>query len=170
MSNYSRTLKIEVSQRNLYERISSRYLAREYNLSSSLVRYWSAVYRLHGDKAFLREGPVEPPERLHILKKMWTEGWSMFHTSAVFDLPTPGTLQAWSSYYERFGAEGFLVNKQGLNVKKKENLPIAGKNPKEMSAQELQEELEYLRAENAVLKKYKAFLQPSPSPTKKKRK
>jgi len=168
MSKYSRNLKIVIAKRYLDDE-SSRLLGREFNISSSQIRYWGAVYSFNQEQSFLP--PVlaySAKDKLKVLTRMQTEDWSLGHTSAFFNLSSPGTLCVWLRNYESFGMKGLEPKKRGAPMKKP---PIVKpKTATEMTEGELRDELEYLRAENAVLKKFDALLQEKRLKAKKKRK
>ena len=168
MSKYSRKLKIIIAKRYLGDE-SSRQLNREYNISSRQIRYWGAVYSFNSEQSFLPPAsPYSAKDKLKVLTKMQTEDWSLGHTSAFFNLSSPGTLFVWLRNYESLGMEGLRPKKRGIPMKK---TPIAKpKAANEMTKDELKDELEYLRAENAVLKKLDALLQKKRLRAKKKQK
>ncbi|MCG9780673.1 helix-turn-helix domain-containing protein [Photobacterium damselae] len=37
---------------------------------------------------------------------MWTNGWSINHTSAVLNFSSSGTLSVWLKQYKQFGIQG----------------------------------------------------------------
>ena len=168
MSKYSRNLKIVIAKRYLDDECS-RQLGREYNISSRQIRYWGAVYSFNYEHSFLPPtSAYSAKDKFKILTRMQTEDWSLGHTSAFFNLSSPGTLFVWLRNYESFGMEGLKPKKRGTPMKK---IPIIKpKAATEMTEGELREELEYLRAENAVLKKFDALLQEKRLRAKKKRK
>ena len=168
MSKYSRKLKIIIAKRYLSDK-SSCELSREYNIPSNQIQYWGAVYSFNSEQSFLPPAsPYSAKDKFKILTKMQTEDWSLRHTSAFFNLSSPGTLFVWLRNYESFGMEGLKPKKRGIPLKKP---PIAKpKAANEMTKDELKDELEYLRAENAVLKKLDALLQEKRLRAKKKQK
>ena len=152
MSTYSREFKLEIAAQA--DAISSRLLSKQFNVSSRQIRYWCLVFRIHGEDAFLhKQKPYTKEVRLEIVQHMKREGWSLTYTSAYFDLSSPGMLSKWFSAY----------NSEKLTKLKPliANMPksVKAKSSKEMTEKELREELEYLRAENAVLKKWNALAQ-----------
>ena len=99
---------------------------------------------------------------------MWTNGWSLTHTSAVLNLSSPGTLSVWLKRYNEAGIAGLKTSVKGRPVMK----PLSNTTPKpddEMTLEELKEELLYLRTENAVLKKFEELKLKKRRQTKKKR-
>lgn len=158
MSKYSRNFKCEVARR--YENTSSTCLSQEYGVSARQIRYWSLAYHLNGNSAFLHRGkPYSQDFKIKVIEQMETEQWSLSYASAFFDLSSPGILSAWLSHYNRGGLNS--LNPRDKGKMKVKTLPNSSSNKKvtEMSDKELREELEYLRAENAVLKKLKALAQ-----------
>lgn len=152
MSKYTREFKLKVAE--LANTLGSRSLSKQFNVSSRQIRYWCLVFRLHDKQAFLhQQKPYTLESRLVMIQRMLREGWSLTYTSAFFDLSSPGILSKWFSSYN----SGKLTR---LNLRRKKVPKSAkAKNLKEMTEKELREELEYLRAENAVLKKWNALAQ-----------
>ena len=144
MSKYSRKLKTIIAKRYLSDK-SSCELSREYNIPSNQIQYWGAVYSFNSEQSFLPPAsPYSAKDKFKILTKMQTEDWSLRHTSAFFNLSSPGTLFVWLRNYESFGMEGLKPKRRGIPLKKP---PIAKpKAANEMTKDELEDELEYLRA------------------------
>ncbi len=168
MSKYSKASKIQIAQRFLKEG-GSRRIAKELGINSRMIRYWGTVYALHGEDAF--EAPIAPfsaQDKLDVLNNMWTQGWSLVYTSAHYNLSSPGILSEWRRRYREDGVEKLIPLKRGRPLVKK-TLPVLYKKPSDMTSKEMQEELVYLRAENAVLKKLEALLQEKRAQTKTKR-
>ena len=99
---------------------------------------------------------------------MWTNKWSLSHTSAQFNLSSSGILSKWQADYNANGLDGLKPRRKGRAMKKPP-IDISTKPAEQMSEKELREELEYLRAENAVLKKLQALAQQKHALAKKKR-
>jgi transposase len=78
--------------------------------------------------------------------------WSLSHTSAVFNLSSPGILSKWLSDYNAKGIVGLEPERQAEPMKNKPRV-ISNKSSEEMSDEELRNDIEYLRTEHAVLKK-----------------
>lgn len=166
MSKYSRELKLQVAK--LASESSSYIIGELFNVSSRQVRYWSAVYQIHGINSFLhKERPYSQAFKLTVLAKMKVKGWSLTYTSAYFDLSSPGILFQWNKLYDDGGLTLLTPRKKGRPRMKQH--PSQPKPSEQMTEKELREELEYLRAENAVLKKLEALAQQRKKKTKTKR-
>lgn len=156
MSKHHRVFKLEIAKRALNE--SPTLLSKEYNISRNLVQYWVLVYRIHGLNSFLHsECPYSFEFKLNVLSTMHEKDWSLNYTSAQFDLSTPGILFQWQKLYALEGISRLHPKKKGRSSMK--HTPSKSKPSEQMTEKELREELDYLRAENAVLKKLKALAQ-----------
>ncbi len=75
--------------------------------------------------------------------------WSITYTSIVYNMSSSGTISTWLTQFERFGLSG-LQPKSRVEIENQKQEPV--KPTEQMSLEELREELEYRRAENAYLK------------------
>ncbi|OTP81015.1 transcriptional regulator, partial [Gilliamella apicola] len=106
MSKYSRDLKIIIANEFLSGE-SSEILSKKYAISSRQIRYWSQVVAIHGDNSFQPTPHLRHAEaRLQALKLMWTNDWSLGHTSAMLNLSSPGLLFVWLDRYHKKGFRG----------------------------------------------------------------
>ena len=168
MSKYSRDFKCAIAKKCLSSE-SSHSLAKQHSISSSQIRYWAQVFSIHGNRSFLRATQAPTSQsKLAALKLMWTNNWSIAHTSAVLNLSSPGILSVWLKRYNQQGIKGLESHPKGRPPMKQQSQP-ASKPDSEMTLEELREELAYLRAENAVLKKLEELEQEKNRRTKKKR-
>lgn len=152
MSKYSRELKCILAKQCL-SGMPSRLLAKQHSISSRQIRYWAQVYAIHATSSFTPAAhALTAHSKLQALNLMWTNGWSLTHTSAVLNLSTPGILSVWLKRYREQGIKGLDHQTIGSpSMKQQPQSPR--KSDDEMTLEELKEELAYLRAENAVLKK-----------------
>ena len=168
MSKYNRAFKCSIAKYYLQGKRSSEDLARLYSIPSRQIRYWAQVVEIHGSQAFMPHGFAKNAQtKLHALTLMWTNGWSLSHTSAVLNLSSPGILSVWLKLYQKEGIQG-LERSRGRPTMSKHPF-IKDKPDDEKTLEELKEELAYLRAENAVLKKLEELEQEKQRRTKKKR-
>ncbi|QTA14000.1 helix-turn-helix domain containing protein [Escherichia albertii] len=93
------------------------------------------------------------------------EQLSTREVTARFNISDRSVVQRWLRIYNTLGAEGLLKRKQGRSKSlNKDTKPQKAqeeleKSPEELSPEELRDELRYLRAENAYLKKLEALVQ-----------
>ena len=152
VSKYSRNLKIIIAKRFLSGE-SSPALSAESSIPANQIRYWAQVTAIHGDNAFQPTPQLRCADaRLRALELMWTNHWSLSHTSAVLNLSSSGILSVWLNRYNEHGFKGLECGPRGRPPMK---LPrtTSVRPDDEKTLEELKEEVAYLRAENAVLKK-----------------
>ena len=156
MSKHHRAFKLRIAELALSE--SSSAVSNKFNVTSRQVRYWSAIYRIHGAESFRSvHKPYSQAFKAEVLKTMAANSWSLGYTSAFFDLSSPGILFQWQKLYARDGISRLKPQKKGRPVMT--NTSSSSKPVEQMTEEELREELAYLRAENDVLKKLEALAQ-----------
>ena len=150
MSKHHRAFKLNLAR--LAQEESSGVLGPKFGVRPNLIRYWSQVYRINGFDSFVhKQRPYSFEFKFHVLNTMAANNWSLTYTSAYFDLSSPGILFQWQKLYARDGITRLKPKNKGRpRVTNHSSTP---KPSAEMSEKELREELDYLRAENAVLKK-----------------
>lgn len=148
---------------------TSGVLSESYSISARQIRYWAQIYAIHGSESFLPTlHSCRAETKLKALQLMWTNGWSLSHTSAVLNLSSPSTLAVWLKKYNEAGIHG-LKNHCIGRPPIKSSSKSTQKPDNEMTLEELREELAYLRAENDVLKKFEELEQKKREQIKKKR-
>ena len=143
--------KIEMYRLNK-EGYSYKELSKKFKIDPSNVRYMVKLADIHGETVLIKgKNNYYPPElKLDIINEVLILGHSIKSTSLKYALPNPGLLSNWISKFKENGYN-ILEKPRGRTSKMKNNKKIE-KN--ELSkVEQLEKELEYLRAENAVLKK-----------------
>ncbi|UPK79991.1 IS3 family transposase [Proteus vulgaris] len=154
MAKYSLDFKLNVI--NFYlEGNGFLSTAKHFSIDTSQARHWCSAYQLHGIEGIKprKSKAIYSLElKMHILSHMAKHSLSIREAAALFNIPTFTTLWEWKNIMDIHGIKALAPKKKGIPTltKKKTELP---KNDKDKSVKELLKELEYLRAENACLKK-----------------
>lgn len=158
MSNrYDEWFKLRVVQQYLREEISLKEVARQHCLDESSVRQWRDSYLQHGVTGLRKKYTHRSVAfKLEVLERMWREGLSLRQTAALFDIRERHAIGRWAHQYHSGGLAALEPKRKGCR-------PMTQKPPsppapdEERSHEDLLEELAYLRAENAYLKKLEAL-------------
>jgi len=148
------------------QRESCKSAARKLGCSKSTVKGWLWRYQQHGvDGLKLRNGSYSGVFKVEVIRYMLKNSLSLARTAAYFGIPSLSVIYDWWKIYESKGAPGLLPEtrsrKKSLMPKKKKTTKEKASNS-DQSAEKLaalQKEVEYLRAENAFLKKLDALIQ-----------
>jgi transposase len=140
----------------------------------SLIERWVAAFALHGDAGLSKKrSRYDADFKLSVLQHMWENRLSITQAAAKFDIRRHSTVGDWERAYREGGVEA-LTPPPTRRVKKiliPETKPAVPAGEDTRSREELLAELDYLRMENAVLKKLEALVQArQKSATPKKRK
>ena len=158
MSKYDVQFKVKLVKQYLSGDCSYRELAGTYAVDISLLRYWVDSYRLHGESGLKHKHSLYSAEFKHkVLQHIARDGLSDRQATALYDIRSIGTIGKWRRAYNEGGSGALMPRRKGKSSMPKK-LPPESPSPNETRTQkELLEELAYLRAENAYLKKLKAL-------------
>ena len=153
------TVRSVISGRETILLAARRLACRE----NTIVR-WVRQYKQHGGKGLqVRNGSYTGRFKVRVVCYMLRKGLSLMATAIHFNIPSESAVYRWVKTYERQGSAGLLKETRGrkktfMPPKTKKKTAEAANTPEEKLAA-LQKEVEYLRAENAFLKKLDALIQ-----------
>jgi transposase len=161
---YSISQKTTVVRSILAGKISTTGASRELGCEGKTIRRWLEQYNQHGIKGFkFKNGSYADRFKLQVVRYYFKKGLSLNQTASYFRIPGEGVVGKWVRDYERFGAMGLSAKPRGRKkttmTKKPRKKGVTPADPTAQKLAELQKEVEYLRAENAFLKKLEALAQ-----------
>lgn len=154
--------------------IGFKALGQRHGVGYSQIKRWVYLYQAHGSKGLVKKLTCyNALEKLEILEFMWANQLSYAQATTHFNIRSPGVIPAWERCYHSGGLDALVPRKRG-RPKKMPELPPPPKTqpPAEddiRSREELLAEVNYLRMENAYLKKLKALVQQQTAAPKKRK-
>lgn len=139
--------------------------AQKVGCHRSSVQNWVVFYRKHGMKGLNLPWRTYSEEfKVEVIDYMLKNRLSLVRTAAHFGIPNSNMVKGWRKLYDSKGWVGLHQQFSERKTTKMTNKKKGGKKEEpdlDQSAQklaELQKEVEYLRAENAFLKKLDALI------------
>jgi transposase len=149
-------------------------VSQEYGIEKTMLRRWIAWYREHGRDGLARRKPCpyDAVFKMSVLQHMWDNALSYTQAAAVFNVRNTQSVANWERRYREGGVLMLerIRKRPGTMMQAPTSKPDTPSDHDKRSRDELLEELEYLRAENAYLKKLDALVQAKKSAAQKKRK
>ena len=161
---YSYELRKEILRQYFEEQRSTTSLSKKYGISEGNISKWRDMYLCNGDEGIKPiNNKYSGKFKADVLDYYYSHNMLLGETAAHFNIPSTSTITKWISIYEKDGVSGVYEERRGRALKKKSSkqryIPSQPpKDIKELSHEEALKELEYLRMENEVLKKYHALL------------
>lgn len=157
---YSYEDRLRAVQYVLVDHMSVRSAADLLGCHQKDVRHWVARYERYGKEGLrMKHGSYSGDFKLYVITYMRENHLSLFETAVKFGIPRDWTVNQWDRIYTKEGASGLYRDNRGKMKKTdKSKLPAVSK-PSKRTEEELLAELEYLRAENAYLKKLEALVE-----------
>jgi len=165
MGKYSDRAKVAAAEDYCRGDLGLRQVARRHGVNVASLRLWAAAYRIHGaagvrtkSRKFYSAG-----FKLSVLQRMRSERLSQRQTAALFNVRRHDMIGLWQRAYESGGVAALHRTAEfrcKAMVEKSKDEPAGRKRTDDKrTRQELLDEIEQLRMENAYLKKLKALAQ-----------
>lgn len=159
MSKYTKSFKLQVVKDYESSRFGYKTTGDKYGVIPSTVRKWVYGYQIHGQSYFDKHSQSYTADfKLKVLKHMWDNDLSLMRITALFNIPAVSTVLKWQRLYDAGGGSALLSSKLGRPVMNQAKDKV-DKAPKDMTQEELLEEVLNLRAERDYLKKLGALIQ-----------
>lgn len=175
MAKYSEAFKLRVVQSYMSGESGFETTAQRYGLDHATVRRWVRAYQMHGVQGLRRKfSHYSADFKLSVLQRIEQEGLSACEALALFNIRGgSGVISRWQRQYHVQGLAGLQPKPRG-RPKKMSNAPppksVKALPDAQRSREALLEEVKYLRAEVAYLKKLQALRQAKAQAAQKKRK
>ncbi len=167
MAKYSQNFKLKVVQNYLSNTNDDgiRKTANKFGLDRGTVRQWVAIYQTLGKNGFKNQAHrriYSTEFKLEVVLKILNDGLSLIDALRFFKLKEVGTLSVWLRQYKELGIDGLKPKPRGhhSHMPKPQKPQIKhSQADSDKTHEQLLEELAYLRAEVAYLKKRRALIQ-----------
>ena len=139
---------------------SSHATAKKFNVNPEFVLKWVKQYQSGGINAIkpkTSKAKYSSGFKHHVITTMLKEDLSQSEVALKFNISSPALICHWHKAYRLHGMSGLISKPKGRTAMTKPF--ITSKPDDEKTLAELKRENEYLRAENAYLKKLKALVQ-----------
>jgi len=175
MGKYTAEFKLAVVQKYLEGSMSYRSLAEQFGIANhSQIERWVGFYHHHGEDGLAKKLTSYSAEfKLSVLRHMWDNSLSKGKTAAAFNIRRHATVGAWERAYLVGGLDALEPQQRGQQTMlPAPEKPQAADVDDNRTREELLEQVAYLRAEVAYLKKLDALVRSqkqSPTPRKKRK-
>ena len=160
-TKFSIKFKEDVVKEHLQGRLSLREISIKYGISSQYLYRLVLKYESQGG-FILQSGNniYDKSFKLACVLSVFQDKLSLSEAALKFGIPSDSTIVKWIKLYRELGEDGLSATARGrpkvMSVPKKKKKKERSSDPKTAA---MEEELEYLRAENAYLKKLNALVQ-----------
>lgn len=159
MSKYSYEQRLETVKLVIDKHMSCEAAARQLGTGKEHVRRWVKRYEQFGAEGLLlKHGTYTGEFKQHVVEYMHENHLSISETAILFGVPTDVTVGKWERLYYEEGPQALYEDKRGRKKNMSSNKPKRVKLNKE-TEEDLIEEVQRLRMENAYLKKLNALVQ-----------
>lgn len=175
MAKHSLEFKMSVVQYYLDGTQGYKEVGRRHGIAFSLVKRWVAFFRHHGVEGLRgrpRNTTWSPEFKMSVLQHMWDNNLSYGESAARFNIRSQCVVGIWDRGFRKDGYDSLTSSQAGDTIMPEPSAPPPEKSPADdlRSREELLKELNYLRMEVAVLKKFEALAQAKQAAALKKRK
>ena len=170
MSKYSNEFKLEVVNYYLKNHYSWDYVAKQFNIPAwTTVRKWVRKFEANGAQGLVKnpKSSYSGEFKQNVIEYMHTNHLSCQETSYHFNLGNMDIVNKWERIYYEEGPQALYEERRGRS-KKMSSTPRKKELSKE-NEEDLIEEVQRLRMENAYLKKLQALVQERTKPKQSKK-
>ncbi len=162
MTRHTEHFKLLVIEDYLSNTAGFMAVGNRHGIEASTVRRWVAAYRVHGEASVKKKrSRYSAQYKLAVLKHMRKHALSYRQTEAYFDIRSAGIIGRWERQYDAGGIQALSDCPQKCLKKMQDptHPPHQPENDERRPREQWLKELNYLRMENAYLKKLSALIQ-----------
>jgi transposase len=172
MTKYDPAFKLKLVKQCLSS-ASLNGVAVRNGIAHSILQRWVRSYKQHGRSGLAKKySRYDTQFKLNVLKRIEQEGLSDQQAAILFDIRGRNSVGEWKKLYHSGGIDALKPQREresGMPRKPSRKSVQPCPSDDERTHKELLEELAYLRAENAYLKKLDALIQEQTAVRAKKR-
>ena len=159
---YDYTFKFECVELVIKEHYSFESVGNKKGVSKSNIKKWVRFYIQYGENGLVprKNRSYSSDFKFKVLQSIQKESLSLLDSCVKFNIPDAAIILKWKKDFINFGFEGLKPKPRGRpksmsNFKRKKR-----KSDKPLTTEEkLLQEIEFLRCENDLLKKFQALIQ-----------
>ena len=169
MSKYSSEFKLEVVQYYLDGKGGILATSKHFGVNHELLRGWIKKYQQHGLAGLIKQkiSSYSGDFKLNVIEYMHSNHLSVAETAYHFNLGNNYIVGKWERIYYEEGPQALYEERRGRN--KNMNFKPRKKKLSKENEEDLIEEVQRLRMENAYLKKLQALIQERTKPKQEKK-
>ena len=159
---YDYAFKLECVKLVLESNYSSEAVSKQKGLNESNIRKWVGFYKTQGKKGLLprKNSSYSAVFKLEVLESIDKEFLSLRDACFKFNIPDSGVIVKWKRNFASFGFKGLQPKSRGRPKSMSTFKRKKRKSDKALTREEkLLQEIESLRCENDLLKKFHALIQ-----------
>lgn len=159
MAMYDEHFKLNAVKRYLSGKGGTALVAEELQIDRSMLRAWLSRYKMYGRAGLVKKvSQYDAQFKLTVLRRAERDRLSDREVAVLYDIRSSGSIGRWRTLYDQGGVGALEPKPKG---KRRATMPqkIPPKPVKDLTLEDLQKELAYLRAENDYLKKLKALIE-----------
>lgn len=161
MAKYSLEFKFQVVQHYLREKAGYKNTAKSFGIDFSTVRKWVTRYQVYGESGLERKVVSRRHNaglKLQVVLAVLEQGLSKKEVALKFGGIETSMVTSWIERYTENGLQGLMPKTTDRTPSMREKSFPTKKSDAEKTQEELFNELDYLRAENAYLTKLDALI------------
>lgn len=162
MTKYGLDFRLDVVEFYYASGQSKQYVERRYGINKNQLNNWIYCYERFGIDGLKNGAPQKKYSfefKREAVLSVVEGGLTFTEAKEKFAMRSDSLIVSWLRSYRKHGMEGLQPKPKGRQPAMKKKIEIDFSKPDAQKTQEeIMEELEYLRAENAFLKKWNALM------------